>query len=157
MPTIRPPRVFGAATAGFALTFGILAAADPAWAGVVGVDVWNVGELEMELKRSEVRKTGLDHQMEVMDQAFTLNRLLTEELAAGERPLAEAADLFAAANREVAGTETMLEFEYPGGTPRGRIARYLIDRAERSAGAKPAAVARLRAEYASAFPGEPAL
>jgi hypothetical protein len=153
--TIRPPRVVGAAAVGFALCFGLLAAADPAWAGVVGVDVWNVERLQTEIQSSDQFRHRLDKQLDQMDRAFAINLLLAQELAAGQRSLDDAIDVYAATNREVHGTTTMLEATYPQGCERSRVARHLIFRAEYQVRADSATLQRLADEYSALFPNEP--
>src|SRR5688572_11402667 len=100
---VRPTRVLTAA--GMAVAIGSLAtwATDPAWAHAAGLDVWNVGRLEDQLRQCHADAARLEMRHAVLDHQIEATRLLIGEAAAGRVPLAAAAAEVLRANKDRPG------------------------------------------------------
>lgn len=158
MRRVRPTITLTAAGVGFVALVLTTWAADPVWARAAGLDVWNVGRLEDELRRYRADENRLQAEFEVHQHRFAVNDLLAQEVIDGRRPLAAAADLYWQLNQETPGFATSVRFYYRGPTLSAKVAQNLLLRAERQGrfepGRKAEVLARLRAEYAAAY-GEP--
>lgn len=160
MPTCpaRPPR--GLTAAGMAAAvFGLTTwAADPTWAKDAGLDVWNVGRLEDQLRACRAEAARLETQEATLAYLIELNRLIVRDVADG-RPLAGAARQLWQANKDRPGFAFALATYFRGPTAEARAADHLVMRVGLDVPLPPAAKARvlvrLRAEYAAAY-GVPA-
>jgi hypothetical protein len=151
----RPNRILipaGIACLVFALTTW---AADPAWARSAGLDVWNVGRLENDLRHNQAEYLKLEARHELMLRQFEQNDLLVRDVFAGRRPLAEAAEVLWEANQEMPGFVAVLQVRYRGPSTTAKAAHNILERIAMGldfpADRKAREFARLRAEYTAAF------
>lgn len=158
MPRIRPVRTLTAALSGTAALWAA-GVSDPAWAESVGVDVWNIGRLEADLRESSATGRRWDERLEQRGVQMQRNELLAAAVWAG-RPLPGAAAQLWAENRADSGFRYAVEYTCPGPTTEARAASNLIGRVDRqlveraTPDQRAAVLARLRAEYEAAY-GEP--
>jgi hypothetical protein len=152
---IRPSRILivtGIALAIFALSTW---ATDPVWARSAGLDVWNVGRLEDELRncRDENRRLELKHA--TMTRQFEANEILVHEVFDGRRPLAEAAEVLWESNQDMPGFVAVIHINFRGPTTLAKVAHNILERIalnrEIPVGRRAAELTRLRAEYATTY------
>jgi hypothetical protein len=159
MARIRPNRVPAAAGTAAAIFFLTTWASDPAWARAAGLDVWNVGRLEGQLRASRVEAVRLENREAAFQHQYELNRLLVLDVAAGRRPLAAAAADLWAMNKDRPGYAYNMDRTFRGPTVQAKAAHHILYRIalenDLTPAEKAAALARLRPEYAAAF-GVPA-
>jgi hypothetical protein len=159
MARIRPNRVPAAAGTAAAIFVLTTWAGDPAWARAAGLDVWNVGRLEDQLRASRAEAVRLENQEAAYLHQYEVNRLLVLDVAAGRRPLAEAADALWGMNKDRPGYAYNLDRNFRGPTVQARAAHHILYRIamedDLPPAEKAAALARLRPAYAAAF-GAPA-
>jgi hypothetical protein len=159
MARVRPTRILTAAGMAAAIFCLTTWASDPAWARAAGLDVWNVGRLEDQLRACHAEAVRLENQEAAFMHQFETNRLLILDVAAGRRPLAEAAGDLWAMNRDRVGYAYNLDRNFRGPTPQARAAHHILYRIaiehDLAPAEKAAALARLRPDYAAEF-GVPA-
>lgn len=156
---IRPTNILPAAGLA-AVAFGLATwAADPAWARSAGLDVWNVGRLEDELRKSRAEYLDLEARHVAMREQFEANDQLVRDVYAGRRRLADAAAVLWETNQDMPGFVAVVTAYFRGPTDTAKSAHNILNRIEIDtdlpAGEKARALARLRSEYAAAF-GAPA-
>jgi len=159
MHRVRPKTVLTAALAATVAVGLAVWAADPAWAREAGLDVWNVGRLEDELREHGEESARLEAAQMSQERRFELNDLLVREVYEGRRPLDRAAAELMRVNRESPGFVTVVDRYYKGPTMIAKVADNLMHRIERDdrypKGRKAEVMARLRAEYAAAYGAAP--
>lgn len=127
---------------------------DPAWAREAGLDVWNVGRLEEQLRTSDADRDRLHAQECQQTQRYAVNARIVAEVVRGQRSLVEGGEVLWQINRADPGYVTALECYFHGPTPTARAANNLIQRVRRGnlpSAERDVAVARLTAEYVRTF------
>jgi hypothetical protein len=152
----RPARPLVAALAVTVAAWLAAAAADPAWAQAIGVDVWNVGRLEADLAASAAAGERLRAAGDWQLARFEMNQQVVAELAAGRVRLLDAAREMYEGNRDVPGYRAMLPARFPHApTPEAQSASDLLYRVrivlDKQPARREAALARLQAEYDATF------
>jgi hypothetical protein len=145
-----------AAPAAAALALGLSAwAADPVWVRVAGLDAWNIGRLEDELRACAAENDRLDREWEESAVRSAANWELIRAVADGRRPLGAAAADALRLNAGNPGFLATLDFAHPAPTREAQAALNLIARVatlpELYEPAKSLALTRLRAEYAAEY------
>jgi hypothetical protein len=156
MPRSRSALLLAAPAAATVALAASAWATDADWARDAGLDVWNLGRLEDQLRACRAEGDRLDQKLEESAARAAANWELFRAVAAGRRSLAGAAADSLRLNAGSPGFEDTLDFLYPGLAREAQAARNLIrmislwpELAEPERGR---ALARLRAEYAADFP-----
>jgi hypothetical protein len=155
----RPNRIVTVAAIALALFALSTWAADPAWARSAGLDVWNVGRLEDELRHNRDEYLRLEVKHAAMLRQFEANDILLRDVFDGRRPLTEAADVLWETNQDMPGFVTVIHMNFRGPNTQARVAHNILDRLaldrDLPAGRKAAEMNRLRAEYVAAYGAPP--
>ncbi len=106
---------------------GILAwAQSPLTAEEMGLDFWNVGELEKQLAHGERRHAELERNDQVVMNRVRLRRQILDNLLADKITLDEAGRGFAALNATDPTVGGVLKTQFPDGTDIDRAVRQVI-------------------------------
>ncbi len=155
MDRIRYIQLFSAAIA--VTFFGILSwfAIDSATAEAAGMDVWNIGRLEVELRDTNARGDRLNAEQATNQAQIEVNQSILYDVINGKRKLAEAAGQLWKMNLHSPGYTDVIPKSRRGPTILAKVAHNIIVRAAQELYEKPtgrrALIARLRAEYEMAF------
>jgi hypothetical protein len=123
----------------------------PDWAGDLGIDVWNMPELQEQIARNLREQEALDREGEVVHRRMAAKRVVVADLAAERLTLLEAAARFRDLNALSPDSLHYVRTCYPGTTDEERLCRQVIawtetELHERRADDAERVVARLRAE-----------
>jgi hypothetical protein len=142
-----------ATLAALTLTVGVIHAVAPEWSERMGVDVWNLSEVEAEWNRTEEKGRELAAASEREIRQIEASDRVAGELAAGRLSLADAVDELCRVNAGRPAFITCQRMADPDGTERDWVAQYAVAKAVRYPAADPARQAdvacRLAAEYAA--------
>ena len=145
-------------SAAVAVTFFIILswfAFDPTSAEAAGMDVWNIGRLEVELRESNARGSRLNAEHATNQAQIEVNQSILYDVINGKRTLAEAANQLWKMNQDSPGYTDFIPKARRGPTMLAKVAHNIIVRASQELHEKPtgrrALIARLRAEYVVAF------
>lgn len=117
----RPRRL----TATLVVTFAVLAG-HPTLARSVGMDVWNVPELQQQLDAASDESARLRTEDDVVLQRIAVKEAIVKELIAGHTTLAETTDRFAEMNANRPQALAVIRLAYPGATDQEKTARNVI-------------------------------
>lgn len=154
MPRIRKVRVLSVA---LPITFLILAGtayADPVLAESMGLDVWEIGQLEKDLKNSQTRGDRLEAELLNLHDVMAANDLILADVVEGRMTLPVAARRKWDLNRDRAMVRDHLDRTCTAPTYEEKTAEDLyarISSAYRDAPNSEALCRRLRAEYEAAY------
>jgi hypothetical protein len=152
MPKPRPALLLAAAVTAALATW----AADPGWARAAGLDAWNYGREEGALRAARAADDRLDRERAASAYRWAANVELVRAVETGRRPLAEVAADSLRLNVGTPGFLANLDFYHPAPTREAQAALNLIRRvglwSDLAGPEKDRMLARLRAEYATAFP-----
>lgn len=154
MPRIRKVRVLSAA---LPITFLILAGtayADPLLAESMGLDVWEIGRLEQDLKTSQARGDRLEVELQGLHDMIAVNEVIAADVVAGRVTLPVAARQKWEVNRSRVALRDHLDRRYSGATYEEKMAQDLYHRIadeRRDDATFGPVLARLKAEYAAAY------
>ena len=155
MDRIRYIQLFSAARA--VIFFGILSwfAIDSAAAEAAGMDVWNIGRLEVELRDTNARGDRLNAEQATNQAQIEVNQSILYDVINGKRKLVEAANQLWIMNQDSPGYADVIPKSRRGPTILAKVAHNIIVRASQELRHTPdeqrATIARLRAEYEAAF------
>ncbi len=107
-----------------------LSVAHPSWAQAVGVDVWNLAELEEQTRATTAHNRVLLAEDYEIQQRIAIKESLIEELVAGHTSLAATTDAFLELNRAMPQHMTVIRSLYPGRSDRELVARNVLDYAK---------------------------
>jgi hypothetical protein len=99
----------------------------PAWAQSVGVDVWNLPELQRQFREADDEGRRLSADNAELMRCLRAKEATVADLLAGRVALAEAADRFSALNDAQPRCAARVRERYAGGTDREKCARNVID------------------------------
>ncbi len=130
-------------------------AADPVLAEAAGIDVWNVGRLEDELRDANIAGDELTKINTANQSQYQMNQAILYDVINGKRKLAIAADQLWKMNQQSSGYLHVIPAIRKGPTIVAKVAHNLICNASQELCQNPLqqrqVVARLRAEYEAAF------
>jgi hypothetical protein len=157
---IRPARVVSTALATTAAWCVAFVVADPAFARSAGIDVWNIGTLESELRAADHGRVFLETKHIALQHIYQTNDALVQDLIEARVSLRDAAEQLMIVNRPVSGFAETLRLSYHGPNMTAKAADNLMHRVARytdlADSRKAEALARLRLEYAAEY-GVPAM
>ena len=107
--------------------FASLVVANPSWAKSVGLDVWNVPELEEELAAAARDRERMDGVNTTLLNRIAAKEAVIAELIAGRATLAEATSEFLSLNADRPEHLQMMRSAYPNRTDEERAALNVID------------------------------
>ncbi len=159
MVRIRYVRVVGVAVAITGFFMVSLVLCDPKLAEATGLDVWNVGRLEDQLRAANVTGDQLILQQEANLSQFQMNRAIIHDVVNGKRKLHIAAEQLWKMNQHTHGYIYVIPFTRSGPTIIAKVAHNIIAILVAELMPYPiqkeATIARLRAEYEATY-GVPA-
>lgn len=103
-----------------------LAAAAPAWASAVGLDVWNYPTLRAEVEQQVERERVFVAHDDDIRRRIEIKEVLVGDLIAGRTTLADVTAQFLALNRSQPAYLEALRSAYPGGTDEETTARSVL-------------------------------
>jgi hypothetical protein len=143
-------------SASIALTYVAgTALADPLVVEAMGLDVWQIGRLERDLKQAQIRDTRLDRELQTVLDRAVVHNLMLDDLAEGRAPLLETARRKWESNRHRHEFREHLMRNCDGPNMEARMAhdltkmvfdKFQFERRDSSAIAR-----RLKAEYETAY------
>ena len=129
--------------------------ADPVLAEAAGLDVWNVGRLEDELRETNVAGDKLTAIHVANQSQYQLNQAILFDVIGGKRKLAIAAEQLWKMNQQSPGYTYVIPARRKGPTIIAKVAHNIMYSASQELRGKPveqrAMIERLRAEYEATF------
>lgn len=129
--------------------------ADPVLAEAAGLDVWNVGRLEDELRETNTAGDKLTAIHAANQSQYQLNQAILFDVIDGKRKLAVAAEQLWKMNHLLPSYVYVIPARRKGPTIIAKVAHNIMCSASQELRGKPveqrAMIARLRAEYEAAF------
>ncbi|QEL16332.1 hypothetical protein [Limnoglobus roseus] len=154
MTRIRNARVLSAALPITVLILAGTAYADPVLAESLGLDVWEVGRLENDLRAAEACGDRLEAEFQSLQELMAVNDVILADVAAGRLELSAAARRKWELNRHRPTIRDHLNRHCRGRTGEEKVAHDLCRRIGQEYRAAPdfdALVRRLHAEYETAY------
>ncbi len=154
MPRIRKFRVVAVAVPAALLILAGTAWADPLLVESMGLDVWEIGRLEDDLKRSNRETTRLETEMVNIQELTILNEMTFQDVIAGHTEISAAAKRKWEANKHRPAVREHLSLNRKGATYEERTAHDLYIRAYHESADRPdhaAVCERLRREFFAAY------
>ena len=147
----RPGIASVAVLSGVSAALVLAQAVAPEWSHRAGLDVWNAGAIEADLRAAEGRGDELAIEQEQLRWQIEASELIVSQLIAGEASLADVADEVTQINRSRPGFNLALRLNYPGAASDRELgARHTLDRVQRRLASDPThraeVMARLEAE-----------
>ncbi len=155
MDRIRYIHLFSATVAVTFFTILCWFAIDRASAEFAGMDVWNIGRLEVELRDTNAKGNQLNAEHATSQAQIEVNQSILYDVIDGKWKLAAAANQLWKMNLLSPGYSDVIPKSRQGPTILAKVAHNIIVRAAQELYEKPtgrrALIARLRAEYEAAF------
>jgi hypothetical protein len=114
------------------LSGGALAIFRPAWASTVGLDVWNLPDLDREMASERRRAEVLDAKGEIVRLRSVKKAHVVREVLAGRMTLLEGAADFRTVNSDPPDFPGTLPSNIPGRTENERYCRLVLERVKRA-------------------------
>jgi len=132
---------------------------DPVLAEAAGIDVWNVGRLEDELRDANRKGDQLSTLNQTLQSQYQVNQAIVYDVINGKRKLTVAAEQLWKMNHQSSGYAYVITSIRKGPTIIAKVAHNIMCNATQELSQNPVQqrelVARLRAEYEAAY-GVPA-
>jgi hypothetical protein len=130
------------------------AAANPAWATTIGVDLWNLPDLHEDVRTASDQNQELDTEYMEANQRIQVKEEMISSLIAGRSSLAEVATQFTVINEGYENHMIVIRQLYPGATDQEKMLWNVLDYAFHRMARLPAwhrlaVMARLQAELRS--------
>lgn len=158
MPRVRKLRVVSVAVPTAFLILAGTAWADPLLAESMGLDVWQIGRLEDDLKRTQRDHAKLDLELQEVQELTVLNEATLHDVIEGRVELSAAAKQKWEANKHRPAVRDHLDRSRTGATFEEKTAHDLYVRVVRDYQRRPdytAVCDRLRQEYVAAYHAVP--